>query len=119
MSIMLGLLLGVVVGVVSGVVGIGGGVMVVPILVYGFKMSQHSAQGTSLAMLLPPIGILAVMQYWRAGHVDLKMALLLAVGFALGGYFGGMFAQQLSGLALRRSFALVLGAVAVKMFFQK
>src|SRR5258706_8297882 len=78
MTIVLGLLIGVVVGIISGIVGIGGGVMVVPILVYGFKYSQHTAQGTSLAMLLPPIGILAVMQYWRAGHIDVKMALLLA-----------------------------------------
>ena len=119
MVIALGLAIGVIVGVVSGIVGIGGGVMVVPILVYGFKMSQHTAQGTSLAMLLPPIGIFAVMQYWRAGHIDFKMAILLAVGFAVGAYFGGGWAQQLSSLALRRSFAVVLGAMAVKMFFQK
>src|SRR5205085_1994271 len=119
MTVALGLLIGVFVGIISGIVGIGGGVLVVPILVYGFKYSQHTAQGTSLAMLLPPIGILAVMQYYRAGHMDIKMALMLALGFAVGGYFGGMWAQQLSGLVLRRAFAVVLGAMALKMFFQK
>ena len=91
----------------------------VPILVYGFKMSQHTAQVTSLAMILPPVGILAAMQYYRAGHMDLKLAVFLAIGFAVGGYFGGTWAQQLSGPVLRRTFAVVLGAVAVKMFFQK
>ena len=119
MTALLGLLIGVAVGIVSGIIGIGGGVMVVPILVYGFKMSQHTAQGTSLAMILPPVGILAAMQYYRAGHMDLKLALFLAIGFAVGGYFGGGWAQQLSGVVLRRAFAVVLGAVAVKMFFQK
>jgi uncharacterized membrane protein YfcA len=116
---MVGLLIGVAVGIVSGIIGIGGGVMVVPILVYGFKYTQQTAQGTSLAMILPPVGILAVLQYWRAGHVDVKMAVLLALGFAVGGYFGGHWAQQMSSMALRRAFAVTLGAVAVKMFFQK
>jgi len=118
-SIVLGLLLGIAVGVVSGFIGIGGGVIVVPVLVYFFKYSQQTAQGTSLTMILPPVGILAVLQYWRAGHVDVKMAVLLAIGFAVGGYFGGHWAQQVPTLALRRAFALTLGAVAIKMFFQK
>ncbi len=119
MTIVLALLIGVVVGVISGFIGIGGGVIVVPILVYAFKFTQHTAQGTSLAMLLPPIGIFAVMQYYRAGHVDLRWAILLAIGFAVGGYFGGTWAQHLSPIALRKSFAIVLGAMALKMFFQK
>jgi uncharacterized protein len=119
MTIALGLLIGVVVGIISGIVGIGGGVLVVPILVYGFKYSQKMAQGTSLAMLLPPIGIGAVLQYYRAGEMDIKMAILLAVGFVAGGYFGGGWAQHLSNLVLRRTFAVVLAAMAVKMFFQK
>src|SRR3954469_2758104 len=106
--IVLGLVIGVVVGIVSGIVGVGGGVMVVPILVYGFSMSQKMAQGTSLAMLLPPIGVLAVLQYYRAGEVDMKMALLLAAGFAVGAYFGGGWAQHLSNVALRRAFAVTL-----------
>ena len=117
--VLIGLVIGLLVGIISGIVGIGGGVMIVPILVYGFKMSQHTAQGTSLVMLLPPIGILAVLKYYQAGHVNLKLALVMALGFAVGGYFGGLWAQQLSGLVLRRTFAVVLGSVAVKMFFQK
>ena len=119
MLIVFGLVLGVAVGIISGIVGIGGGVVLIPILVYALKMDQHTAQGTSLMMILPPVGILAVMEYYKAGHVDVKLAIMLAIGFAVGAYFGGGWAQTFSNVMLRRVFAVVLGAVAVKMFFQK
>ena len=119
LKIILGITVGVVVGIFSGLVGIGGGVVLVPILVYGFKMSQKFAQGTSLGMLLPPTGILAFMEYYKAGQADLKLGMLIALGVVIGGYFGGQWAQTLSNPVLRRIFAVLMAALAVKMFFQK
>ncbi|MBV8207809.1 MAG: sulfite exporter TauE/SafE family protein [Acidobacteria bacterium] len=114
-----GIALGIAVGVISGLIGVGGGIVLVPALIFAFKMDQHLAQGTSLAMLLPPTGMLAFLRYYRAGHADLKLGLFLALGVFVGGYFGGKWAQDISGLTLRRIFALVLVATAVKLFFQK
>jgi len=107
------------VGVLSGLVGIAGGAVLVPILFYGFKMNQHVAQGTTLAVLLPPTGLLAFLKYYKAGNADLKIGLLLALGLFLGGYFGGIWAQKIPDLVLRRIFAVILAATALKMFFQK
>jgi len=112
-----GLLLGFLIGGVSGVVGIGGGALLIPALVYFYDMSQKRAQGTSLATLLLPIGIFAFWTYYKAGHVDLKLALLVAVGFAAGGWFGGLWAQHLPDVILRRAFAVLLVAIAVKLAF--
>jgi uncharacterized membrane protein YfcA len=112
------LLLGVAVGVLSGMIGIGGGIIIVPSLVYFAHMSQHKAQGTSLAALILPIGIFAAYEYFKAGNMDIKAGLLIAAGFALGGYFGGLWAQQIPDFALRKVFAVILFLVSVKMFFQ-
>lgn len=114
-----GLLLGVAVGVLSGIVGIGGGIMIVPALVYWFHFSQHKAQGTSLGALLLPIGIFAFWEYYKAGNADIKIAAVLAFGFAIGGYFGGVWAQHIPELALRRIFAVLLAAISIKMFLSK
>jgi hypothetical protein len=114
-----GLSLGIAAGILAGMIGIGGGLIIVPALVYFFKMDQHTAQGTSLAVLLPPTGLLAFMQYYKAGHVNVGMAVMIAVGVLLGGYFGGDWAQQLSGPMLRKVFAVPMAAIAVKMFFEK
>lgn len=114
-----GLVVGIIVGVFSGLVGVGGGVLLVPILIYGFKMNQKLAQGTSLAMLLPPTGILAFMEYYKTGNTDLKLGLLIALGVVVGGYFGGLWAQQIPVNILRKFFAVFLAVVAVKMFLQK
>jgi hypothetical protein len=110
---------GVGVGILSGLVGIAGGVILVPVLVYLFKMNQHLAQGTTIAVLLPPTGLLAFLKYYKAGNADLKFGLLLALGMFLGGYFGGMWAQKVPDVVLRRIFAVMLAATAIKMFFQK
>lgn len=107
------LLLGLLIGAISGVVGTGGGVLIVPALVYFFHMSQHKAQGTSLGALLAPIGILAFWEYHKAGNVDIKAAFLIAVGFAIGGYFGGFWAQHLPDLLLRRILGTLLVAVGI------
>ena len=101
------LLLGLVVGAISGVVGTGGGVLIVPALVFLFHMDQRRAQGTSLGALLAPIGIFAFWEYHKAGNVDVGAALMIALGFAIGGYFGGHWAQNLSEPVLRK----VLGAL--------
>ena len=119
MNFVWGILIGILVGIFSGLVGIGGGVILVPILLYAFHMDQRHAQGTSLAMLLPPTGLLAFWKYYKAGAADLKLGLVIALGVFIGGYFGGEWAQHFSNPTLRKVFALVLAGVAVKMFFEK
>ena len=114
-----GLALGAGVGIVSGMVGLGGGVLLIPALSLLYGMSQKRAQGTSVATLLLPVGILAFWTYYKAGEVDLKLALLIAIGFIAGGWFGGKWAQHLSDVALRRSFALLLVLLAIKLTFQR
>ena len=113
------LILGACAGVLSGLVGIGGGVIIVPALAYFFGMDQKTAQGTSLAVLLPPTGLLAFLEYYRAGHVDVKIGALIVVGLMLGGWFGGDFAQQLPQVTLRKIFAVLLLLIAVKMWTEK
>ena len=113
------LLVGAVVGMVSGVVGIGGGILFVPALVWLAGMSQHKAQGTSIGALLAPVGILAFMEYYRKGNADLRVALLLAAGVLVGGYFGAVGAQHIPELWLRRIFALTLVIIGGRMFFSR
>jgi uncharacterized membrane protein YfcA len=116
---MLGILVGLIGGTLSGLTGLGGGFIMVPLLVYLFGMTQHGAQGTSLAVLLPPLGLLAFLQYYRNGHVDVQVAVLVALGFFFGGYIGGSVAQLISGPMLRKGFALVLAGLAIDMFFRE
>jgi hypothetical protein len=113
------LLVGLVVGMVSGVVGIGGGILFVPALIWLLGMNQHKAQGTSLGALLLPVGIFAFLEYYHKGNADLRVALLLAAGFLVGGYFGAVGAQQIPELWLRRIFALTLVAVGGRMWFMR
>jgi uncharacterized protein len=113
------LLLGLLVGVLSGIVGIGGGILIVPTLVYFFHMSQHKAQGTSLAALLAPVGALAFCEYYKAGNVDVKAGLFIALGFLIGGYFGGLWAQQLSELVLRRTFGTLLVIIGIRLLWTR
>ena len=113
------LVLGIGVGIFSGLIGVGGGIILIPALIYIFGMDQHLAQGTSLAMLLPPTGILAFMEYYKAGKVNWQLGLIIAGGVFLGGYFGGAWAQEISGPTLRKVFAIALAATAVKMFVQR
>lgn len=113
------LLVGLVVGMISGVVGIGGGVLFVPALIWLLGMDQHKAQGTSLGALLAPVGIFAFMEYYRKGNADLRVGLLLALGFLLGGYFGAVGAQHIPEVWLRRIFAVTLVAVGGRMWFSQ
>ena len=114
-AILLYLLLGLFAGTLSGIIGIGGGVLIVPALVFLFHFSQHKAQGTSLAMLLPPIGILAAWTYYRHGDVDARVGAFLCVGFLLGGLIGGKIATNLSNVMLERVFGVALLAIGLKM----
>jgi uncharacterized membrane protein YfcA len=111
------LLIGLGVGVLSGVVGIGGGILFIPALVYLLGMDQYMAQGTSLGALLAPVGLLAFLEYYRRGHADLRVALLLAAGFFVGGYFGALGAVHLPLVWLRRIFAVTLIAIGGRMWF--
>lgn len=110
---------GLAAGVLSGLVGVGGGIIVVPALVFLFGFTQHQAQGTTLAMMVPPIGILAAWAYYNQGFVDIKAAGLLCAGFVLGGYLGGKAAVTLSTPALTKAFGAVLLVVSLKMLFSK
>jgi uncharacterized protein len=111
------LLLGLLVGLLSGVVGTGGGVLIVPALVLLFNMGQRKAQGTSLGALLLPIGLLAFWEYYKAGNVDVTAALLIALGFAVGGYFGGLWAQHLPEPVLRRVLGILLLVVSLRLLW--
>jgi uncharacterized membrane protein YfcA len=113
------LLVGLVVGAVSGVVGIGGGILFVPALVWLLGMSQHKAQGTSIGALLLPVGVFAFLEYYRKGNTDIRVALLLGAGFLVGSYFGAVGAQQFPELWLRRIFAVTLIAIGGHMLFRR
>ena len=113
------LLLGVMVGIFSGVVGIGGGILFVPLLVWVLGMSQHKAQGTSLGALLLPVGLFAFLEYYKNGHVDIRVAALLGAGFLVGGFFGAEIAEHVSDLVLHRVFAVVLIGVGAYMLIRK
>lgn len=119
MTIVFVVIAGLVIGVVSGLVGVGGGILIVPALVLGLDMTQHRAQGTSLAALLLPIGIFAAWEYYKAGNVDIKIAMILAPMIAIGAYFGAVLANQLSAQIVRRSFAVLLVFVALRLFLKK
>jgi len=119
MNISLYLLLGVVAGILSGLIGIGGGTIIVPALIFLFGFSQHLAQGTTLALLVPPIGILAAWTYYKQGYVDLHIAALICIGFFFGGLLGAKLATHLSNVILERIFGVALLLIALKMILGK
>ena len=118
-SIFLFLLLGLITGILSGLLGIGGAIIIIPSLVLVFSMSQHMAQGTTLALMVPPIGLLAAWTYYKAGHVDFKVAALICLGFFIGGFIGARFVTEIPDLLLRRIFGVVLLLAALKMILMK
>lgn len=114
------ILIGVAAGVLSGLIGIGGGIIIVPCLVLLLKFPQKEAQGTSLAILLLPIGILAVTEYYKQGFINVKYAVIVAVAFIIGGYFGSKISLSLSEDKLRKIFAITLILLSIRMlFFEK
>jgi uncharacterized protein len=118
-NFLLYLLLGLVAGTFSGLIGIGGGTIIVPALVFLFGLSQHQAQGTTLALLVPPIGFLAAWTYYKQGYVDLRIAALICAGFFIGGLIGAKFATKLSNVTLERVFGVALLLISLKMIFPK
>lgn len=112
-------LLGLGAGVLSGLFGIGGGIIIVPGLIYLFGLSQHKAQGTSLVALLLPVGLLAVLKYYKAGHVEIFSGLLLALGLFLGAYFGANIAESLPTPLLKRLFGGLFLIIAIRMLLGK
>ncbi|MDD5072511.1 MAG: TSUP family transporter [Candidatus Omnitrophica bacterium] len=113
------LVLGLAAGALSGLMGIGGGLLLIPALIYLFKFSQLQAQGTTMALLLPPIGLLAAMVYYKNGYVDMKAALFICLGFFIGGFFGAKAAVGLSNMFLQKLFGAVMFLVSLKMIFGK
>lgn len=109
--------IGLLAGAMSGFVGIGGGVIIVPGLIYLLGMTQHSAMGTSLLLMLPPIGILAVMNYWKAGEMNWRYAVVIAVAFIIGGYFGSKVALKLSPALVKVIFGILMLYISVKMIY--
>jgi uncharacterized membrane protein YfcA len=106
-------------GLVSGALGVGGGIIIVPALVLFLGFSQHLAQGTSIAILLLPTGILAVMQYYKNGYVDVKVALILMLLFVVGAYLGSLVSLSLPDKVLKKVFGIFMLLVSLKMVFGK
>jgi hypothetical protein len=106
-------------GFVSGAFGIGGGIIIVPALVFMAGMTQHGAQGTSLAMMLAPIGLFAVFNYYKAGYVNIRFAVILMIAFLLGSYFGSKMAIHIEGKLLRQSFGVLTVLMGLKFIFGK
>ena len=119
LNLFLYLLLGLFAGGISGLIGIGGGILIVPALIYLFGLTQHQAQGTTLALLIPPIGLLAAWTYYKQGHVNLTMAAFICLGFFIGGLFGAKLAVGISNEILQRIFGVVLLLVSLYMIFKK
>ncbi|MBN2164853.1 MAG: sulfite exporter TauE/SafE family protein [Marinilabiliaceae bacterium] len=113
------LAIGLASGFLSGTMGVGGGIIVVPALVYFLGFSQHMAQGTSLALLLPPTGILATMHYYKNGYVDVKVALILVIMFIVGAYLGSLLSLNIPAKVLKKIFAFFIIIAATKMMFEK
>jgi uncharacterized protein len=118
-NFLLYILLGLSAGILSGIVGIGGGVLIVPALVFLFGFSQQQAQGTTLALLVPPIGILAAWTYYQHGFVNIKVAAIIAVGFILGSLVGARYAVGISNTMLERIFGVTIILIGLKMVLGK
>ncbi len=113
------IILGLIAGVFSGLLGIGGGTIIIPALVYFYGLSQHQAQGTTLALMVLPIGFLAALKYYVNGNVNISMALFICLGFFVGGFIGATLVQPIPDYFLKKIFGLFLLIVAFRMIFGK
>lgn len=109
--------IGLAAGLFSGMFGIGGGLIMVPALVFFLGLTQHSAQGTSLGVLVIPVAIVAAFNYYRAGQLNVKFALIIALSFMVGGYFGSKFSIGMNEVMLKRLFGVLMLLMAVKLIF--
>lgn len=114
-TIIILLSIGLSAGILSGFVGIGGGIVLVPALVYFLSLDQHEAQGTSLFVLVFPVVFLALMNYWKTGNVNWKFGVIMACAFVVGGFFGSKFALKLSPSVVKLIFGLIMAYVSVRM----
>ena len=112
-------IVGLVAGFIGGALGLGGGAIMVPTFVLLFGLTQHQAQGTALAVMLPPIFILAVLRYYWAGHIKVQMAIFVALGFVLGALLGANFIQGIPDVTLKRTFGIFLMIIGIKMALMK
>jgi uncharacterized membrane protein YfcA len=117
MHVLILLVVGLVAGVLSGMFGIGGGVIIVPALIFILKMKQMEATATSLAALIPPVGLLGAYEYYRNGNIHVGSALLVAAGLFAGAYFGAKITLNLPADIIRRMYGVFLLAISVKMLF--
>jgi uncharacterized protein len=111
--------IGIVTGIMAGMLGIGGAIIMIPALVFFLGITQVAAQGTSLAVMLPPIGIIAAFNYYKAGHVNITFAIILAIFFLVGSYFGSKLALNMPQALLKKIFGILLLLVAAKMLLSK
>lgn len=116
-TILLLILIGLAAGALSGFIGIGGGVVIVPALIYILHMNQHAAQGTSLLLMLPPIGILAVMNYWKADKINWEYGAIIALAFVIGGYFGSRLSLKLNPSLVKVIFGILMLYISFKMIY--
>ncbi|MFN8248754.1 MAG: sulfite exporter TauE/SafE family protein [Ferruginibacter sp.] len=116
-TIIILILVGIAAGMLSGLVGVGGGIIIVPALVFFLGFSQKMAQGTSLGILLLPVGILGLIQYYKQGYVDLKVVLIISLAFLFGSYFGSKIALRLPQDTIRKIFAVLMILIAIKLLF--
>jgi len=119
MSQLVYILLGLVAGIFGGMFGIGGATVLIPALVFFFGLTQHQAQGTTLAIMIPPIGLLAAWRYWQAGNVKLSMAGFICLGFFVGGLFGASLIHHVPDPMLKKLFGVFLFLVSMRMIFFK
>ncbi len=119
MNYLICVLLGIAAGVLGGMFGIGGATILIPAMVLFFGLTQHQAQGTILAAMIPPIGLLAALRYYQAGNVKIGIAAFVALGFFFGGFIGANLIQNWPEPLLRKSFAVFLLAISVKMLLTK
>ncbi len=119
MNILIYVVLGLLAGICSGFLGIGGGTIIIPVLVYVFGLTQHQAQGTTLALMVPPIGLLAALKYYYEGNVDIRIAIFVCFGFFIGGLLGAYLVTPVPDPILKKIFGLFLIGVALKMVLGK
>jgi len=119
MNQLLYVILGLIAGILSGMFGIGGGTILIPALVFLFGLTQHQAQGTTLAIMVPPIGLLAALRYYYSGNVKINLAAFICLGFFLGGLLGAHLIQNVPDVALKRLFGVYLAFIAVRMMIGK
>jgi uncharacterized membrane protein YfcA len=113
------IIIGLLAGILSGLVGVGGGLILIPLLIVLLGLTQHQAQGTALFAMLPPIGILAAMNYFKQGYVKSEYAVVIALSFVIGGYFGSKLSLSLPPQTVRRIFGVVMLIGGFKLIFSK